>query len=187
MNSNDFKQTLTVEVNVPEHEKRKRSSLFTRTRLQLIDREDRCFICGRTAQATGHPLEAHHHPVEWSLANLIDWQRLSRDCKAGLWGPHAAAFDWTAFFVGATTAPFDYVDEDSGHAISTSFLIPKDPYLFVDNMLVNGMLLCKDHHVENSEGIHAMPHPLWIAQKYAVTGYQFSKSGQIHHGDPTHE
>ncbi len=122
--------------------------------------------------------------VIYHKINLTD---LVMRAKAGLWGPHAAAFDWTAFFVGATTAPFDYVDEDSGHAISTSFLIPKDPYLFVDNMLVNGMLLCKDHHVENSEGIHAMPHPLWIAQKYAVTGYQFSKSGQIHHGDPTHE
>lgn len=40
----------------------------------LIAREGgRCFICGGTIKTTGHPLEAHHHPVARSLANMIDW------------------------------------------------------------------------------------------------------------------
>ena len=187
MNTREFNQTITVNINTPNHEQRKRSTLFVHSRLELIAREGGCFICGRNAEQTGHPLEAHHHPIEWSMSNMVDWERLRDDCKRGLWGPHAAGFDWDAFFINATLSPFDFVDDESGHAISTTRLIPRDPYLFIDDMRVNGMLLCKEHHVHDDAGMHMMPFPLWIAQKYAVEGYQFSKSGQINHGDPANE
>ncbi|UNJ99715.1 hypothetical protein [Ralstonia sp. RRA.1] len=61
--------------------------------------------------------------------------------------------------------------------------MPADPYLFVDDMTVNGLLLCKQHHTGKDAGIHDMPFPLWIAQRYAIEGYQFTPNEVIHHAD----
>ncbi len=142
------KETLSVEVNIPGHEARTTTALFRRTRQQLLERDGgRCYICQRNAKEAGHPIEAHHYPIERSLANMIDWEIVKLDF------PH---FDWDGFD-------------------------PSDPYSFVDDMLVNGMLLCKEHHTGRDEGIHAMPHPLWLAQRYAKEGYRFSAIEIIHH------
>lgn len=148
------RETLSVEVNIPEHEDRKTTALFERTRKQLLERDGRCFICNQTAEETGHPLEAHHHPIERSLAEMIDWDRFKTDALAGFWGERIRAFDWDNF---------------------------TDWTQFVDDMTVNGLLLCKVHHIGKDEGMHAMPFPLWIAQKYAREGYQFSSVEVIHH------
>lgn len=60
-------ETLHVEVNIPGHDPRKTTSLFTHTRKSLLERDGaRCYICGATAEESGHPLEAHHHPIERS-------------------------------------------------------------------------------------------------------------------------
>jgi hypothetical protein len=56
-----------------------------------------------------------------------------------------------------------------------------NPYAFVDNMLFNGKLLCKIHHIGKNEGIHSLLHSFWIAQRYAKEGYQFSDIEIIHH------
>lgn len=155
--THEEKETLVVDVNLPGHEPRATTALFRHTKQKLIEREGgRCFICGGTAESTGHPLEAHHHPVERSLANMVDWPLFRSECEAGMWGAHAAAFDWSGFD-------------------------PADPYTFVDDMTVNGLLLCKEHHTGRDEGIHDMPYPLWIAQKYGREGYQFSVIEIIHH------
>ena len=70
--AHEEKETLVVDVMVPGHDERVTTSLFTRTRRTLIEREGgACFICGRDAKASGHPLEAHHHPVERSFANSV--------------------------------------------------------------------------------------------------------------------
>lgn len=160
--THEERETLTVDVLLPGHDPRVTTSLFTRTRLTLIEREGgRCFVCGGTEQDTGHPLEAHHHPIERSTANMIDWRRLAEDCRAGIWGEHARAFDWEGFLAAT----------------------PLDPHRFVDDMTVNGMLLCKEHHIGKGEGIHMLPLPLLIAQKYAVEGYQFTPTEIIHHHD----
>ncbi|WP_087688026.1 hypothetical protein [Pandoraea sp. PE-S2R-1] len=158
--THEERETLTVDVLLPGHEQRTTTPLFTRTRLALIEREGgRCFVCGGAEQDVGHPLEAHHHPIERSTANLIDWPRFTEDCRSGVWGERASAFDWDGFLAAQ----------------------PLDPYRFVDDMTVNGMLLCKDHHIGKGEGIHAMPFPLWVAQKYAVDGYKFTPDEIIHH------
>jgi hypothetical protein len=141
------KETLTIDVNIPGHEARVTTALFTRTRKELIEREGgKCFVCGCTANEVG-PLEAHHHPVERSFAEMIDWNLVKADYPN---------FDW---------ANFD----------------PKDPYAFVDDMTVNGLLLCKKHHIGKDEGIHALPYPIWLAQRYGREGYQFSNVEIIHH------
>ncbi|WP_036662246.1 hypothetical protein [Pandoraea sp. SD6-2] len=158
--THDERETLVVDVLLPGHEPRTTTPLFTHSRTTLLEREGgRCFVCGGTEQDSGHPLEAHHHPIERSTANLIDWSRFADDCRAGVWGARAQAFDWDGFL---SATPFD-------------------PYRFVDDMTVNGMVLCKDHHIGKDEGIHAMPLPLWVAQKYAIEGYRFTPTEIIHH------
>ena len=144
------RETLTVDVEIPGHDPRKATSLFEHTRKILIDRDPHCWVCGRTAEESGHPLEAHHHPIERSFAEMIDWS------PGSLIRHDFPAFDWAHF------------DES-------------DPYSFVDDMTVNGLLLCKDHHIGRDEGIHALPHPIWVAQRYGKAGYQFSKIEIIHH------
>lgn len=151
------KETFTSDVFIPGHEKRATTSLFTHTRKQLIERENgRCYICGGTSETSGNPLEAHHHPVERSFANMIDWALVKIQVQKGIWGEHTKSFDWSTF------------DES-------------DPYSFVDNMLVNGLLLCKAHHTGVNEGIHDLPYPVWLAQKMGKEGYQFTKEEIIHH------
>ncbi len=166
------RETLAVEVNIPGHEARTTTALFRHSREALIEREGgRCFISGATAEESGHPLEAHHYPIERSMANMIDWERFAADCKKGQWGPHAQAFDWDAFFVDAEITNWH------GRRI----VKVRDPYLFVDDMRVNGMLLSKKFHTEKNAGIHDMPFPLWVAQRYGVEGYKFSSTTTIHH------
>jgi hypothetical protein len=163
------RETLAVDYNIPGHEARgAASALFTRTRQLLIAREaGRCWLSGLTETELG-PMEAHHFPIERCFAEGIDWPRFSNDCKFGLWGPYAQAFDWEAFFDGATR-------DEAGR------LVPVDPYLFVDDMTVNGRLLGKQYHTGKDEGVHMLPEPIWLAQKYMVEGYQFSAVEVIHH------
>ena len=153
------KETLAVDVLLPGHEARVTTSLFKRTKKLLEAREGgRCAVCQRTAAEAG-PLESHHHPVERSLANLIDWPRLAVDCKDGRWGDGARLFDWDSFL---SASPFD-------------------PMTFVDDQTVNGMLLCADHHRGKDEGIHYMPYPLFLAQMYGIDGYKFTPTEVLHH------
>ena len=56
-----------------------------------------------------------------------------------------------------------------------------NPYSFVDDMNVNGRLLCKAHHIGKDEGIHDLPEPVWLAQRYGKEGYKFSDIEIIHH------
>ncbi len=167
------RETLDVDYNIPGHDARgAASALFTRTRKVLIEREGgKCWLSGLTAAELG-PLEAHHYPIERCFAEGFDWPRFSNDCKFGLWGPHAQAFGWDAFFAGA-------VPDASGR------LMPIDPYLFVDDMTVNGRLLGKQYHTGKDEGVHMLPEPIWLAQKYMVEGYQFSGAEVIHHAQET--
>lgn len=161
--SHEEKLTLHVEVDIPQHTDRVETPIYRETREQLIERESgRCWVCGCTEQESGHPLQTHHHPVERSLANMIDWPRFIADAKAGHWGPHAQDFDWDSFN-------------------------PEHPYTFVDNMLVNGRVLCRDHHIGSDEGIHMLPFPLWVAQRYAREGYRFSPGEVIHHEEVSSE
>lgn len=149
------KLTLTVDVNIPGHDPRTTTPLFLHTRQELIRREGgRCWICQRTAGEVGQPLEAHHYPIERSLAEMIDFERVKKDYPR---------FNWHDFD-------------------------PANPYTFVDDMTVNGLLVCKDHHIGKNQGIHALPHPLWVAQRYGKEGYQFSAAEVIHHDqEPAHE
>jgi hypothetical protein len=160
--THEEKETLSVDVNLPGHDPRTTTPTFVHTKKALAARDgNRCWICGFPPEKVG-PLEAHHYPIERSLAMMIDWNLVKKDCDAGEFGltqaqrDAAKVFDWSTFD-------------------------PADPYTFVDNMLVNGVLLDKSHHTKKDEGIHDMPHPLWVAQRYGKDGYQFSTVEVIHH------
>ena len=155
--AHEEKETLSVEVDIPEHADRGAATpLFIRTKKILIERVGgHCFICNGTEVEAG-PLEAHHYPVERSLATAWDWARFIADCQAGKWGVYCQAFHWAGFNPAT------------------------DPYAFVDDMSVNGLLLCERHHIGKDEGIHDLPHPLWIWQKYAPEGYKMSDVEVIH-------
>ena len=149
--THEEKNTFTVDVNIPNHEPRTTTSLFRKSRLQLIARDGgKCWVCGRTEKESGHPIEAHHYPIERSFAEMIDWSATSQIRKDF---PH---FAWGSF------------DES-------------DPYTFVDDMNCNGRLLCKEHHIGKNEGVHTLPEPVWLAQRYGKEGYQFSNIEVIHH------
>lgn len=149
--THEERETLAVDVYLPGHAPRETTALFTRTRKELIDRPDAaCFICG-ARHTHDVPLEAHHHPIERSFAEMIDFGPASPLRK------QFPAFDWSAL-------------DASG-----------DPYLFVDDMRVNGLLLCKKHHIGKDEGIHALPFPIWVAQKYGRDGYRFSDAEVLTH------
>lgn len=48
-------------------------------------------------------------------------------------------------------------------------------------MTVNGLLICKAHHIGEDEGIHMLPWPICIAQRYAKEGTRFNSREVIHH------
>jgi hypothetical protein len=108
------KNTFQVDVNLPGHDPRVTSPLFRKSRLHLLERDGgRCYICNCTAEETGHPIEAHHYPIERSFAEMVDWSPGSQIRK------DFPSFGWGSF------------DESN-------------PYAFVDDMNVNGRLLCKN-------------------------------------------
>lgn len=171
----ELKETLVVDYNTPGHDARGPATpLFHSTRLQLIARErGRCWLSGMTAAEAGAPLEAHHYPVERSFAEGWDWPRFAKDCQSGRFGQYAQGFDWVAFFVGAQTV----IREDTGKP----YVKVADPYLFTDNMLVNGMLLAKQFHTGPDQGKHTVPDSIWLAQGYLAEGFKFSDIEIIHH------
>jgi hypothetical protein len=97
-------------------------------------------------------LEAHHHPIERCVADNIDLKLLKK--YGAIFNPYIKDFDFNSI-----TSIYD----------------------FVDNMLVNGMLLCKTHHTFAGTGIHTLPFPLFIAQKFAKDGIVFTDKEIIHH------
>jgi hypothetical protein len=172
----DHEQTETLKTDViePGHETRGAATpLFKRTRLALIQREQgKCWLSGLTAKELG-PLEAHHWPVERCWAERWDWPRFAKAAQSGKFGPGPQGFDWTDFFKGGVTitAP------DTGKP----FCKVRDPYLFVDNMLVNGRLLGKQFHVHVDAGAHNLTESQWLAQGFLAEGYKFSPTEVIHH------
>ena len=109
--THDLKETLTVEVETPGHDPRgAESELFRKTKAKLYESSQvlftptpeagRCFICGKTEQELGEPLESHHMGIEWSFANApILWDMVEKDF------PH---FDWKSF---NPATPMVFVDD----------------------------------------------------------------------------
>jgi hypothetical protein len=119
-------------------------------RFKIYRDKGRCYICGRTEEELGQPLEAHHFGIERSFIDSpIRWDRVRQDFPDFNWG----GFDQTK------------------------------PEGFVDDMVAQGVLLCKIHHTAPDTGIHTLPFPLWIIQRYLPDGVKFTPTEVIHHDE----
>jgi hypothetical protein len=151
------KSTLTVAFYDPEHAQRITTPLFTRTRDEVLAKEPVCFMCGQPASVVGS-LELHHNCVERMFAEIIDWNLIKDAALAGEVGwtedqrKLNKEFDWDSFMNS----------------------VPFDPYVWVDNMHLNGIPICKPHHTGQNEGIHNVDYPRWLAQRYVKSGYKIS-------------
>jgi hypothetical protein len=79
------KQTLTVQVFIPDHPDRTTTPIFAATRRKLIEHNPDacCEICG-----TKDSLELHHQHVEWCDSTAVDWDKVSKEVPE---------FDWVSF------------------------------------------------------------------------------------------
>lgn len=149
------KSTLAVAFYDPEHAQRVTTALFTRTRGEILKNETLCWLCGQPASVVG-PLELHHNTVERMFAEVIDWNLLKAAALAGEVGwtegqrARNKAFDWDGFMAAT----------------------PFDPYVYVDDMHLNGIPLCKPHHTGVNEGVHNVDWPRYQAQRYLIEGYK---------------
>jgi hypothetical protein len=159
MTDHEEKETLSVDVTIPDHPKRTTTALFEKTKRLLMHAatalgfnvkrpQARCWICGKTEPELGQPLEAHHFGIERCFIDAaIRWDVVAQDFPI---------FDW---------ASFD----------------PAKPETFIDNMSAQGLLLCKAHHTGKDTGIHMLPFGLWIMQRYLADGTRFNPNEVITH------
>ena len=84
------------------------------------------------------------------------------------------------------TAPIDWkkVAEDFP-AFDWHNFDPAKPGEFVDNMVAQGLILCKEHHTHPETGIHTLPWPIFVMQRYLKDGYKFNDLEVIHHDRET--
>jgi hypothetical protein len=149
--THEEKNTFTVDVNLPGHDPRVTSPLFRKSRLHLIAAQ-----AGKCWICGCTEKETGHPPEahHWPIErSFAEMIDWSEESQIRKDFPH---FGWGSF------------DETN-------------PYTFVDDMNVNGRLLCKAHHIGKDEGVHCLPEPVWLAQRYAKEGYQFSSVEIIHH------
>ena len=136
-------------VQYPHHEERTNSRIYTKTHAQMKHLE--CFICGKTNERDDIHVETHHFFIAKALQNAIDWKRF---------GEFAATRH--NLHTGDRLDDFNWTD------------VAANPDLFVDSPQ-NMIVLCKEHHTSGNRGIHHVPFPEWIAQKFAIRGFDVLK------------
>lgn len=72
-NEHEQKQTLTVDVFIPDHPDRTTTPIFAATRRKLIEHNPDacCYICG-----TKDNLELHHEVIEWCDSSAVNWDKV---------------------------------------------------------------------------------------------------------------
>ena len=136
-------------VQYPDHEIRKNSNIYNSTHKAM--KHMPCFICGKTNQHDLIHVETHHFYCEKAAENAINWiafGEFAKGCYNIQTGENIGNFDWNE--------------------------VSKNPDLFVDSPF-NMIVLCKEHHTSGNKGIHHVPFPDWIVQKWAKPGFEFLK------------
>ncbi len=102
----ELKETLHVDVDIPDHAPRTETALFERTRRKLLAETPHCWICGRTAEEAGQPLEAHHLEIERCYAETkgLLWDLVAKDNPG---------FDWSKW----TNDPYAFVDDMEANGV----------------------------------------------------------------------
>jgi len=104
-----------------------------------------CFICG-----TRDKLEIHHFYIEHAAMFAIDWNKFG-------------AFSMKHYNIQTNEFLGNFNWKD----------VAKNPELFVDSS-ANMIVLCKKHHT-GCGGIHRIPFPIWILDKFSKKGQTFIK------------
>ena len=140
-------------VQYPDHVPRKPTAIYNKTHKALKGMP--CFICGAHgsgAHGSGaHGIETHHFYCEKAAQNAIDWNvfgKFAKNCHNIQTGENIGNFDWEE--------------------------VAKNPDIFVDSPY-NMITLCKEHHTSGHKGIHHVPFPDWILQKFSKDGFIFLK------------
>ena len=132
----------------PAHEPRTESAEFIAARHHLIQVLDTpCFICGVRHSEGGH-LESHHLFGEYSLANSLDITKINVD--------HIR-------FAANNELAITSVDSEGNQLVLCEFC-----HRGADS--VKSL-----HHPRNkyhTAGIHCLTFPIWIAQKYRLSGVE---------------
>jgi len=77
VNAHAVSRVLHETVYTPSHPKRGESSPeFKASKKALEEVSATCWVCGKTAQESGSPLEGHHLNTEFSLANSVDIDKI---------------------------------------------------------------------------------------------------------------
>lgn len=143
---NERKMSNHYTIRYPKHDIRKVSPIFRKTRHQLITINNvKCFICNTDKQ-----LEAHHFYCEKFAVNAINW-------------------DTFKLFASVTYNMQTSIKLDNG--INWE-LVKENPDVFVDSAN-NMIVLCKLHHTSSRFGIHHVPFPDWILQRFAKNDFKF--------------
>jgi hypothetical protein len=143
-------------VNYPLHKKRTDSAIYRKTHHDLIHVKNLpCFICGKAninekGESEHLHLETHHFYCEKAAQNAIDWE------KFGEFATHCYNIQ---------------TGENIGHHYDWK-KVAENPDIFVDSPH-NMVVLCKEHHTSGNKGIHHVPMPEWILQKFPKDGFEF--------------
>lgn len=151
-NEHAMHETISFTIYHADHDRRTESPLFRKTKKHLIEVLDTpCFICGSKKDR-----EIHHMLLEYSDANSADWSDEPWDetletgevihHKTGKMREAYPDFDWANF-----KEPLDFVDSE-----------------------YNMLTICRLHHTGKGHGIHYLPYPIWIMQKYRKKDFVFS-------------
>ena len=134
-------------IHYPEHKKRVETTIFRHTRKELENMP--CFICGKCKIDDNISNEIHHYYIQKVATSAIDW------IKFGEFAEICYNIQ-TGILIGDK---FDWKE------------VKKNPDIFVDSPY-NMIVLCKNHHTGRC-GIHHVPYPDWILQKFAIEGFKF--------------
>ncbi len=131
----------------PEHDQRRETPEFVAVRKRLVqDKDLPCLVCGVRHSTLGDPkknpygaraMEAHHHVIEWSVANAIDPAKFNDILRPHLEQRHP-------------DEPM-YKQDMSADQIAG----------WVDHHQHNLWVLCDVHHRARFLGIHEITYPIW--------------------------
>ncbi len=125
----------------PEHVKRSESEEFRRSKERLrADGHYACWVCG-----AADDLQVHHYGLEWSLANIADWDKVKAFCE-----------EWDPYGYGRLLRNTPMTSPDD---IRNLLVLCADHHTGVD-------------HADGGSGtgIHEITFPVFLIQKLAKTG-----------------
>lgn len=129
-------RTLHEAVITPDHVRRTESAEFRDSKKRLrADGHYRCWVCGTTES-----LQVHHFAIEWSLANIADWDKVKAFCE-----------EWDPYGYGRLLRNVPFASADD---VRNMLVLCQEHHTGVDHS--DG---------GSGTGIHEITMPVWMAQK----------------------